>query len=527
MRTKTIIKTEKGEPNPVVEKEIISDTKCFSPVTKGTKTKPGLITLSQKHDIRLGKNIAFDLDSEVGAQLITYFDDNIPSGAINIVEKDNEIKKYIFGVVNKVTTTKGRKSHYQIAWNYSSKQLYPVDLKDELVDIARNLYLSLKKKANKEYSEKKRLNVTDGSAECVFSPELIKMLAGFHPDDMEGDAIESDDEMDDEINEEMFDREFSTNYHTNEGGAGSELYNQIRYGNRPVKDIEMLYCPNDNEINLEEEIDGLNWEINKNLAHPSGVATLPPTNIKYKYRNKVFRNELDSLLAFLPLRFWLFHLNECNRFVSQELKAKNKNKFYGVIWKIITLDELMIFYAILMQMACRPFRGKSYTECWQHTKDWFPNCKHLDERRFKQIRASLHWTNNETSCKDEDTLYKVRSMINILEETIGKYLSVGDNVALDETCIGMYHSMAKAFIYYNASKPRGKHHCKLYALCENNYWALINFKFCHRSYNDNGDVDNDGDLSDSENEYEIEVKMNKHNKKNQIEKRNQIKNCLL
>ena len=91
-----------------------------------------------------------------------------------------------------------------------------------------------------------------------FSPELIKMLAGFHPDDMEGDSIESDDEMDDETNEEMFDREMSTNYHTNEGGAGSELYNQIRYGHRPVKDIEMLYCPIDNEINLEEEIDGLN-----------------------------------------------------------------------------------------------------------------------------------------------------------------------------------------------------------------------------------------------------------------------------
>ena len=74
MRTKTIIKTEKGEPNPVVETEIISDdlefplmsTKCFSPVTKGSKTKPGLITLPWKNDIRLGKNIAFHLDSEVG-----------------------------------------------------------------------------------------------------------------------------------------------------------------------------------------------------------------------------------------------------------------------------------------------------------------------------------------------------------------------------------------------------------------------------------------------------------------------------
>ena len=92
-----------------------------------------------------------------------------------------------------------------------------------------------------------------------------------------------------------------------------------------------------------------------------------------------------------------------------------------------------------------------------------------------------------------------------------KYVLVGYNVYLDETCIGIYHSMGKAFIYYNASKPRGKHHCKLYALCENYYWALNNFEVYYRAYNDNSDVDNDGDISDSENEYEIEVEMNKHN----------------
>ena len=37
-------------------------------------------------------------------------------------------------------------------------------------------------------------------------------------------------------------------------------------------------------------------------------------------------------------------------------------------------------------------------------------------------------------------------------------------------------------IFYNPAKPRGKHHCKLYTLCENDYWAAFNFKFCHRTY---------------------------------------------
>ena len=88
-----------------------------------------------------------------------------------------------------------------------------------------------------------------------------------------------------------------------------------------------------------------------------------------------------------------------------------------------------------MPSACRPFKGKSYEECWNHTKDWFPNCKHMTLRKYKKIRAALHWTDNETYCKDEDTLYKVRSMINMLEMTIGKYVTVGSGIALDETCI--------------------------------------------------------------------------------------------
>ena len=103
-----------------------------------------------------------------------------------------------------------------------------------------------------------------------------------------------------------------------------------------------------------------------------------------------------------------------------------------------------------MQMAI-PFKAKSYEEWWDQTKDWFPNCKHMTLRRYKQIRASLHWTDNETSCKDKYTLYKVRSMINMLDITIGKYVNVGSSIALDETCLGIYHSITKSSIYYNAS----------------------------------------------------------------------------
>ena len=103
--------------------------------------------------------------------------------------------------------------------------------------------------------------------------------------------------------------------------------------------------------------------------------------------------------------------------------------------------------------------------------------------------------------------------------TIGKCVNVGTSIALDETCIGMYHSMAKAFIYYDAAKPRGKHHCKLYALCENVAWIVIDFKFCHRSYNNKGDIEDDGEVTDEENEYEGVGKPNILNKEVEKEKK--------
>ena len=151
------------------------------------------------------------------------------------------------------------------------------------------------------------------------------------------------------------------------------------------------------------------------------------------------------------------------------------------------IDELMIFYAILLQMLCFPFPGERYEECWDKTEDWFPNCKRMNKTRFKQIRAALHWCDNPHSKSSEDTLYKVCPMINILEKIIGKYLEVGKELALDETTIGLYYAYAKALTYYNPSKPCGKHHCKLFVLCENNHWAVINFKFSHRSYKPNDD----------------------------------------
>ena len=106
--------------------------------------------------------------------------------------------------------------------------------------------------------------------------------------------------------------------------------------------------------------------MNTKLDPPAGLGNRPKTSIKHEYRYH-FPTELDSLLAFLPVKFWVYHLNECNRYVDQCLKNKDsKNKvFYGMIWKPISINELMVSHAILIQTAFGSYPGKRYEDCWE------------------------------------------------------------------------------------------------------------------------------------------------------------------
>ena len=68
-----------------------------------------------------------------------------------------------------------------------------------------------------------------------------------------------------------------------------------------------------------------------------------------------------------------------------------------------------------------------------------------------------------------------------------------------------------------------KHHCKLYALCENVAWIVINFKFCHRSYNNKCGIEDDVEVTDEENEYEEVGKPNILNKEEEKKKKTKKK----
>ena len=244
---------------------------------------------------------------------------------------------------------------------------------------------------------------------------------------------------------------------------------------------------------------GLTWKKNEEIEAPSGLLPDRKSYLKEQYKNK-FKTEIESLLAFLPIPFWVHHLRETNKYMrmmvvkNDSIKLENGS---GNQYKDITLDELMIFYAIIIQMSMKPNPGSRYTECWKNeNKSWYTACNNMSKNRFQEIRASLHWCDNnlrndfvERNTKKKDTLYKIRPLLGIIEANLGKYLTPCTELSLDETCVAIRSQWARAMTFYNPNKPKGKHHLKFYTLCENSHWCALEIKMCHRFKKDEVNVE--------------------------------------
>jgi len=78
----------------------------------------------------------------------------------------------------------------------------------------------------------------------------------------------------------------------------------------------------------------------------------------------------------------------------------------------------------------------------------------------------LHFNDNEdTEGSKNDSLFKVRPLLNILSKTIGRYAAHGSEVSFDEATMACYSRFAWHLISFNPMKPTGKFHFKIYMLC--------------------------------------------------------------
>ena len=86
---------------------------------------------------------------------------------------------------------------------------------------------------------------------------------------------------------------------------------------------------------------------------------------------------MKVILAFLPINYWKWHLKVTNFYIETHRKEylTGRNVSINKI-KDIHIQEVMTFYAFLIQMAVKPHPGARYTECWsEQNKVWYTTCK--------------------------------------------------------------------------------------------------------------------------------------------------------
>lgn len=76
----------------------------------------------------------------------------------------------------------------------------------------------------------------------------------------------------------------------------------------------------------------------------------------------------------------------------------------------------------------------------------------------------------------KDAIARIRTLVNLLKITGGKYVEIGRDVALDEASIACRSKYGRRLIMYNPMKPGGKYHFRIYMLCCSTTWIGINFR---------------------------------------------------
>ena len=115
------------------------------------------------------------------------------------------------------------------------------------------------------------------------------------------------------------------------------------------------------------------------------------------------------------------------------MKTNNDNKISGhVLREDVTLQELMTFMAIMVLSTLDPTPGQDLSYIFQQS-DKYQYSKNMTFYLFRQIKSCLHCINNEEEKSSNDYLFKVRPLLNTLKATLGSYIDVGDEFALDKS----------------------------------------------------------------------------------------------
>ena len=223
-----------------------------------------------------------------------------------------------------------------------------------------------------------------------------------------------------------------------------------------------------------EKLASMQFHSNATLSAPSDLYTHPDgstsTRLKPELKHIFLHSASSSFFAFLPISFWRKVVETTNAYAEGDKQP------------LVTLEELMKFLGILFYMTLVD-KGE-YANYWGDQVEnmlFGETSTGLDcimtLRRFRHIRKNLCFRDSvRVEHLKTDPVARIRPLISMLKVRCMKYVDVGRNVAVDETSIACRSKYARHLIVYNATKPTGKYHFKIYMCCCSTSWLTIGFR---------------------------------------------------
>ncbi len=223
-----------------------------------------------------------------------------------------------------------------------------------------------------------------------------------------------------------------------------------------------------------ERVEGLQFHVDQGNVTPSDLFKRADgsteTRIKESSRKIFLHSASSSFFAYLPRAFWLEVVAETNKY------AKDKKD------TAITMDEMMKFLGIMFFMAVQN-KGEMSNYWGKQLEDDLLGVhslsldQYMSFRRFKFIRSNLCFNYDVTPENlKSDPVARIRPLIGVLKVQSQKHVDVGRNVSVDEASIACRSKYARGLIVYNATKPTGKYHFKMYVCACATTWLAYSFK---------------------------------------------------
>ena len=273
-------------------------------------------------------------------------------------------RSYLLGSVARQGKKNGSlKKYYDIQWAHNKLGFTPIDF--NVVLAANELYMRIHKRPT-----------TGNKSTPTFSKSARKVLSC--ADDINVGADPFDSDFSDSISDTDDERHTLT----------------VPIGRHPP-------------ISGSAPQEGYCWSVDCKSLPPPNLSNRQSTHVDPKHTAH-FKTPVSSFLAFLPIKLFNAFASYSNMYAHDVMEMEKRNCISGAKWdRDITLQEMMVFFGILLKMVLHPTPGRCYTKSWTDT-NMHPYTKAMSLRRFQQIRSVLHFNDNSKANGSLDSAFKVR-----------------------------------------------------------------------------------------------------------------------